>query len=88
MNGLSKERKNQSCHILSQKYLKKKILRKFTFAIAKFNFQNKPKAIFLGNFLRQNALWETNPPKSVLLLLQIPNPETNTEILESNIVGD
>ena len=87
MNGLSKERKNQSCHILSRKY-KKKISRKFTFAIAKFNFQNKPKTIFWGNFLRQNALWKTNPPKSVLLLLQIPNPETNTEILESNIVGD
>ena len=36
----SKERKDTSCHIISQK--DQKLWRKFTFDISKFKFQNKP----------------------------------------------
>ena len=65
MNWLSEERKDTSCHIMSQK--DQKFKRKFTFVIPKFKFQNRLKQqtpIFWA-FLRQTGLWEPNPPINV-----------------------
>ena len=57
---------------------------------SKFKFQNglkhKPK-LFLA-FLRQTALWEQNPQKSVQITLQFLNPVNNTNILAPELEGD
>ena len=65
MNWLSKDRKDTSCHIMSEKG--QKVKEKGTFYIPKFKFQNrlKHKTSNFWAFLRQTGMWEPNPPKNV-----------------------
>ena len=81
MDWLSKEKKDTSFHIMSQK--DQKLKRKLTFDIPKFKFQNGLEwktSIFLA-FLRQTCLWEPNTPKYLQVFLQILNPVNIAEIL-------
>ena len=63
MSWLYKERKDTSCHIMSQK--NQKLKRKFTFDIPKFKFQNRleQKTSNFWAFLRQTGLFEPNNQK-------------------------
>ena len=72
MNWLSKESKNTSFNIMSQK--DQKFKRKFTFDIQNVKFQNglKQKTFPFLAFLRQTGLWE---------------PVNNAEILAPELVG-
>ena len=65
MNCLSIERKDTSCHIMSQK--DQRYQTNFTFDIPKFKFQNrlKQKTSNCLAFFRQTALWEPNPPTNL-----------------------
>ena len=87
MNWLSKERKDTSVHIMSQK--DQKFNSKFTFDIPKFKFQNglKQKTSNFWAFLRQTGLWEPNPLTNLQIFLQILNPVNDAEILAPELVG-
>ena len=64
MNWLSKESKDTSFYIMSQK--DKKFKRKFTSDIPKFKSQNgleQKTSNSWAFFKRQTGLWEPNPPK-------------------------
>ena len=65
-------------------------LRKFTFGILKFKFQNglKQKKIQVMAIVETNQPVEAKPPKkSVEILLQILKPLSNTKILTPELVN-
>ena len=87
LNWLSKEKKDTSFHIMSQK--DQKLKRKWTFDIPKLKFQNRleQKTSKCFCFFRQLVLWKPNCHKNVQVFFQILNPVHNAQILASELVG-
>ena len=88
MNWLSRERKNTSCHIMSQK--DQKFNRILNLDIPKFHFQNKleKKTSHVWAFVRQTGPWKPKPPKNLQEFLQILNPMNDAEILAPEFIDD
>ena len=83
MNWWSKERKDTSCHIMSQK---DNLL--LVFQSSSFKTDSNRKLPIFELFFWQTGLWEPNPPKKSASIFAESDPVNNVESLAPELVGD